>query len=1231
MSSVTSSVDPAEFGETPRHLEETYYDERQDANHTAGLFGDDDSSNGIPPPSPASPTRHDRTAAAQPASLTRETPLDQGMYVSEPHFAPPRMDESTNAWFSRDDFTKKQRDEWDAALFTKSLAVSPSVSSHKNNSPAVVTNGFVPKPAERRAAAIALERDRAVTETVEEEIAEQEEAAEQEETAVLEETEELEEIAVQEETFEEEEQEREILSPEAVVDSTAPVAPMDRTQQSIHSVRSSVRSVGTAHDEEVAVTDGDEDDDGDGEFDENEITHPRPDFNVDDPVMAALMAEAMRDAARSREDAATLFAEATLSAEEEARASAEEGMERIRNGASAVRRARYAARVSTELSASTSLRNSYSRDENGSGLSSRVSSVQSSPARVSRPTSTRSSVGQLLPVVTSRSSSHSSTRHDHLQTSLREATDLRVSVESLRASLGDGLFFSNETAEPESEASSARASQIKSALSPIKTDSPSRSSLRSPQRLSHDNSLPGTLPSPPQRSPNRESEVRFQDTLEPLDVRATEETESLKEETRLVASRASVSSKSRTAYAVPEMTPRAVSARNAMDARRVAAETEKAAAAAAFQRRRKEAGKEALLRFFGAKKEKSLVETQKVVRNASNARTPLRLRHKINGDEREDGEKVVEKRTDDTSLTLEREKRELPLPKVALLRPGQRQHGALGATAAAAQSSTRAVFEAARFTASAAREETAGELLPPETTTNIPRVAGLDAQGSAHARDILHAVAAAQRAVDSISKASRAAAAYASVKETIAATSSGDAQNMPSRNVSRAPLPKVSLFEPTQRGHVTRAEMEAAVAERERAEQEALNSIKARAAAARAEAAAAKAALDAEKAEAAAVEFANGRYQNNHKSVEEMYPSWFGVVGDNNGDGVITTHVVPGFTTGAGSFIREADGERESDGDMDGDGDMEGDGEREADGERSPSSSSKQNARSVSANSRDDFFASPRPLFGLTTPKPTPPPPLPLPSSREARESDREPWPDAFPESEKAHQKGESFFVDVTGWSDARHAGVPSGAWGDFGDNHKKKTGISVPPTPEAEIKSLASVAAGRRNVTSARGNRVGAVSRAQTSRQTPSTILAYKPSAKLSNKKLVKNALAHVCLAGAAMRVQREHCLDALESVDDTVAQVFVIAFRENVAPHRFRALYALCAFEFDEKTHGEDASSRKHGERLVKIHGVGPTRVSLADVECTMKYDSGTREFKPLATSAVGPQTAAVTLAKR
>ena len=50
------------------------------------------------------------------------------------------------------------------------------------------------------------------------------------------------------------------------------------------------------------------------------------------------------------------------------------------------------------------------------------------------------------------------------------------------------------------------------------------------------------------------------------------------------------------------------------------------------------------------------------------------------------------------------------------------------------------------------------------------------------------------------------------------------------------------------------------------------------------------------------------------------------------------------------------------------------------------------------------------------------------------------------------------------------------------------------------------------------------------------------------------------------------------------------------------------------------------------MKIHGAaGPASVALSGVESTMKYDSGTREFKPLATSAVGPQTAAVVLSKR
>jgi hypothetical protein len=114
----------------------------------------------------------------------------------------------------------------------------------------------------------------------------------------------------------------------------------------------------------------------------------------------------------------------------------------------------------------------------------------------------------------------------------------------------------------------------------------------------------------------------------------------------------------------------------------------------------------------------------------------------------------------------------------------------------------------------------------------------------------------------------------------------------------------------------------------------------------------------------------------------------------------------------------------------------------------------------------------------------------------------------------------------------------------------------------------------------------------------------------------LIRNALAHVCLAGAAMREAREKCLKALDDVPLEIASTFVIAFRDDVAPHRFKALYALVA----------DSS------HLKKIYGAaGPATVAPSGVESTMKYDSGTREFKPLATSAVGPQTAAVVLAKR
>ena len=68
-----------------------------------------------------------------------------------------------------------------------------------------------------------------------------------------------------------------------------------------------------------------------------------------------------------------------------------------------------------------------------------------------------------------------------------------------------------------------------------------------------------------------------------------------------------------------------------------------------------------------------------------------------------------------------------------------------------------------------------------------------------------------------------------------------------------------------------------------------------------------------------------------------------------------------------------------------------------------------------------------------------------------------------------------------------------------------------------------------------------------------------FKAAPPLSNKKLVRNALRHVCLAGAAMRTQLDEALAALDAVVPDVATVFVILFRENTSPHKYRALYAL------------------------------------------------------------------------
>ena len=299
--------------------------------------------------------------------------------------------------------------------------------------------------------------------------------------------------------------------------------------------------------------------------------------------------------------------------------------------------------------------------------------------------------------------------------------------------------------------------------------------------------------------------------------------------------------------------------------------------------------------------------------------------------------------------------------------------------------------------------------------------------------------------------------------------------------------------------------------------------------------------------------------------MEDAFPSWFGVVGDEHTDSIRTRNVVSGFVTGAAQLT-----ETSNEGHLD-------------------------ETNYDENNSETDYFASPAPLFVSQKAKPPTRPPL-----------------------AKPNPKPEAMWIDVGGWRDASKLGVPSGAWGDTGKNNPKHP--PVLGTHAVEQRSLASVAAGRRNKgTTSNVKRVGVTPQGRD--QHPSSVVPmYKRSAKLSNKKLVKNALAHVCLAGAAMKGMRDTVLGKLEDVPASVATVFVILFRENTSPHRFKALYALVRDEENEKV-----------EKLQKIHGTGPSFATLSSVDCTMKYDSGTREFKPLATSAVGPQTAAVTLVKR
>ena len=1166
------------FAETPRHLHDVRETSEggREGDREGDAFDDDARDAGVPPKSPASPTRRGDRAAAAAATLTRDTPLEEGVYVSEPHFAPPRMDES-QAWVHGD---PRGGADWDpASLFSQSLAVAPSPSSTRRSPP--LSGGFVPSPAERRAAALALERegerapdDSPPAETAEEarETAEPESGGEVrwEETNLI----------------------------RAVPEPTVP--PRGVREEDLELEQFSKEDSERARDAS--------------------ISERGPDA-VDPAFLAALMAEAEADAEEDASLRTRLEDENENQNENENASELKKEHDDAEDGAEVGEPPR--AEVSAEFSASAArvvLENeneneneTSSRDDDDENVSTRTRDAYVPSPRVSLDADEGAFSDSSAPMTASpKPATRKPFSFEDIPPSARDA-ESGIRFED---TLETPFDFGNPSGFPKSGNGKRR--ETGTSGSRAETVTRDRSAI---ERLSPSGASAASVSPPP------------------------------REDTR--------------GYLVA--TPRAVSARSAFETRRRAAERERAEAARLFKARREEAGREALRRFFADAKPKPTrngapsrsspaageAAGDEPAARPGAPRTPLRLKRDPRRALAAKAETPSPKRT--------------PSPKVASPRAGDRRHAEISATAAAAQAAKAAVFEAARAAAAAAKpagsdgddaEENAvgfffhdasrarGTRRKPTDvaalTANVaavPRVATLDdASRLAEARDELAAVAAADRAADSVEKLTRAAAAAASRREALApvadtpepsargaegADANGDGfdKSMPARRQPRPPLPAVASFEPEQRTHVPRAEAAAAAAARERAQAEALAAIKARAAAARAEAAAARAALDAEKAEAAAASRDRHAARASRSSIEEAFPSWFGAD--------------PGFATGAaglGEIAPRADGAS---------------AERTRLRRETPPASPSPPPPARPASATRDWPASPE---RAATPS-------------EAASADTEGGP--LMPSAPPRKKGEAMWVDVGAWGDAAAAGVPSGGWGDAqlseearrrprlrgstpsgtarlavggsgtggrddeairdASNASNASNASVPSGAFlAQQLSLASVAAARAE--RARSARVprGAAPPPRAS-PVPSTVAAYKSASRLSNRKLIRNALSHVCLAGAAMRAAREKALQALDDVPPERAATFVIAFRENVAPHRFRALYALV----DESG---DAAPGKDRRRLVKIHGAaGPASVALSGVESTMKYDSGTREFKPLATSAVGPQTAAVVLSKR
>ncbi|KAJ3021579.1 Calmodulin-regulated spectrin-associated protein 1 [Thoreauomyces humboldtii] len=127
-----------------------------------------------------------------------------------------------------------------------------------------------------------------------------------------------------------------------------------------------------------------------------------------------------------------------------------------------------------------------------------------------------------------------------------------------------------------------------------------------------------------------------------------------------------------------------------------------------------------------------------------------------------------------------------------------------------------------------------------------------------------------------------------------------------------------------------------------------------------------------------------------------------------------------------------------------------------------------------------------------------------------------------------------------------------------------------------------------------------------------PRSVARASPVKEQSNRQLIRNALMHVCLAGAV----NEKCqAEVLEDLSATTSNHFMILFHAP-STQTFRGLY----------------SYDPHLDQALKIHPgtQGPDVLDTSSVLTFYKYDSGARTFKAVPTKSFGRSVHAVAIGR-